>query len=45
MKIIILILVLLTYSYGLQMNVWKPLVKLNKLNKHKPLIVWYSYDN
>lgn len=35
------------------MNVWKPLVKLNKLNKHKPtivfdnkpLIVWYSYNN
>ena len=53
MKIIILILVLLTYSYGLQMNVWKPLVKLNRLNKHKPtivfdnkpLIIWYSYDN
>lgn len=35
------------------MNVWKPLVKLNRLNKHKPtivfdnkpLIIWYSYDN
>jgi len=47
------IIVLLVYSYGLQMNVWKPLVKLNRLNKHKPtivfdnkpLIIWYSYDN
>lgn len=24
------------------MNVWKPLVKLNRLNKHKPTIV---FDN
>ena len=47
------IIILLVYSYGLQMNVWKPLVKLNRLNKHKPiivfdnkpLIIWYSYDN
>lgn len=53
MKNIILILLFLTYSHGLQMNVWKPLVKLNKLNKHKPtivfdnkpLVIWYSYDN
>ena len=51
MKIIILILIL--YSYGLQMNVWKPLIKLNKLNKNKPtivfdnkpLIIWYSNNN
>ena len=40
------IIVLLVYSYGLQMNVWKPLVKLNRLNKHKPTIIfkdtlWY----